>query len=165
MLPVNSTRILQVAVCLSIALWMSGCASVRSTAQFYIPTTTKRYPPKAKDAEVPLYGKAPDKPYSTIGKLVFESDQGWRFLRKSMEYNARIHGADAIYLKNTRVREQMRYVEVPPQTDWVPYPVYYRSNGQIYSRTNWLPVFRPGYVQPWLDRITAIDAEMIVFKK
>ena len=166
MAPRYSMRILRLAGCLLALLWMGGCASVQSTAQFYIPSTTKTYPPKPKDAEIPILGKPPTEAYTEIGRLVFESDLGWKFMRKSMEYNAQVHGADAVILKNARVREQMSYINVPPRTDWVPYSTYYRGrNGQIHGGTSFVPVFQPGYVQPWLDRITGIDAQMIVFKK
>jgi len=158
--------ILQLVGCLLAVAGVVGCVSVKSTAQFYIPSTTKTYPPKSKDEVIPILNKPPVQSHEEIGRLFFESDLGWKFMRKSMEYNAQVNGADAVILKNARVREQMKYVEVPPQTDWVPYSTYYRGrNGRVCGGTTWAPVFRPGYVQPYLDRITAIDAHMIVFKK
>jgi hypothetical protein len=153
------------ALALAALMW-SGCASVQSTAQYYMPYTTKVYPPKPHDAFVPILGKAPPEKFTAIGKLAFETDLGWKFLRKSMVYNAQINGADAVVVKKVATRQQVSSAQVPPRVDWVPVPGYYRGrHGRIYGSTQWVPYFQPGYVQHWVDQITAIDAEMIVIKK
>lgn len=122
---------------------------------------------------VPILGKAPDRPHKTIGRLAFSSTLGFRFMRKSIEYNARIHGADAVILRGMDSDTQVFLTEVPPSWDYVPYtsyvPYYVEGKkGQVYTKyssvTNWQPVFRPGYVSPESVTTTAIDAEMIVFK-
>ncbi len=146
---------------------LGGCASVQSTAIYYTPYTAKYRPPKPPETPIPILGRAPKEGYTAIGRLAFETDEGWRFLRKSMIYNAQINGADAVILKGVNTR-QLRYLtQVPPQVDWVPVGNYYRNcdNGEIYGGTNWVPFFRPGYVQENIENITAIDSEMIVFKK
>ncbi len=152
------------------ALLLGGCASVSSTSDFYLPYTTEVFPPKAKDAPIPILGRAPKERYKAIGRLAFQSDLGWRFMRESMLYNARMNGADAVILKTTDSREQERFVQVPPRTDWVavPGPVFVekRKNKTYYQTTsNYIPVFRPGYVERFVDVIVGIDSEMIVFKK
>jgi hypothetical protein len=97
-----------------------------------------------------------------IGRLAFESDRGWHFLRKSMVYNAQIHGADAVVLKNATTRREVSFQRVPPQVDWV--PTFRRGKGgKVYARR--VPFLRPGYAQRWVNVITTIDAEMIVFEK
>lgn len=152
---------------MGLAFLLGGCASVKSTAIYYTPYTAKYYPPKPPDAPIPILGKAPSgERYKAIGRLAFETDQGWNFLRRSMIYNAQANGADAVILKNVNSRQQVSLVEVPPQTDWIPTTGYYQrcKNGRVYSYTNWVPFFRPGYVQPVVDTITGIDAEMIVTK-
>ncbi len=146
---------------------LAGCASVQSTAVYYTPYTAKYYPPKPPEAVIPILGKVPPERHTVIGRLAFETDQGWNFLRKSMIYNAQINGADAVILKKVNSRQQLYLTEVPPQTDWVPMTNYYQKcrNGQIQSYTNWVPFFRPGYTQQNVSEITAIDSEMIVLKK
>ena len=144
---------------------LAGCASVKSTAMYYTPYTAKLYPPKPPEAPIPILGKAPPERYTTIGRLAFETDQGWNFLRKSMVYNAQANGADAVVLKKVNSRQQLYLTEVPPQTDWVPVTNYYQKcrDGETYSYTNWVPFFRPGYVREDVAEITAIDSEMIMW--
>ncbi len=145
---------------------LSGCASVSSTSAYYVPATTRTFLAKAKDAEIPIVGKAPKQRHEVIGRLAFESDQGWKFLRASMVYNARVHGADLVVLKSAKSRSRVTCTDMPSQWDWYPVLNYSRNNdGQIYGSTVWVPQFRPGYVQRWVDEITAIDADMIVLKR
>ena len=145
---------------------LSGCASVKSTAAYYMPYTAKYYPPKAKDTPIPILGRAPKEAYTAIGKLAFETDQGWNFLRKSMIYNAQMNGADAVVLKKTSSRKQTALVTVPPRMEYVPYTNSYRDRcGRWQTYTNWVPIFQPGYVYPVTDTIMGIDSEMIVLKR
>jgi len=158
------------------AFGFAGCASVSSTAQFYFPTTTDTRAPKPKDWPVPILGRAPDKPYRVIGRLAFQSDLGWKFLRESMLYNARANGADAVILKNSSTKERVNYSEVPPRVDWVsmPGPVVAVNNGggkkgcgggtSYVAYPYYMPIYQPGYVRRWVQTITAIDSEMIVLR-
>jgi len=149
-----------------VSLFWVGCASVESTTQFYMPYTTKTYPPKPPETPIPILGKAPPERFTKIGRLAFETDLGWKFLRKSMIYNAQVHGADAVVLKNVSTREKLNTLQVPPRIDYYPVQNYYRGrHGKVYGSTQWIPYFQPGYTQQWVDQITAIDAEMIVTKK
>lgn len=158
---------------LALAL-LTGCASVESTAIYYTPYTVEQYPPKPKEAFIPVIGRAPDRPYKTIGRLAFSSTLGYRFMRQSIDYNARIHGADAVILKDVDSSTQTFLTEVPPSWDYVPYTAWVPysvegKKGRRYTEyapyTNWQPVYRPGYVSPQSITTTAIDAEMIVFKR
>ena len=162
-----SNRILPVlAAALALSL-LGGCASVRSTAIYYTPYTAKYRQPKPPGTLIPILGKVPKEGYTAIGRLAFETDLGWNFLRKSMIYNAQITGADAVILKGVNMRQQRYLTQVPPQVDWIPVGNYYRNcrDGETYGGTNWVPFFRPGYVQENIENITAIDSEMIVLKK
>jgi len=158
-------------------LGLGGCASVESTAIYYEPTTLEQYPPKPEDWPIPILGKAPKEPYKQIGRLAFTSDQGYRFMRKSIEYNARVNGADAVILRNVDQQTRVFLTQVPPSWDYVPYTAYYPANGwrggyghgDGYCRgggwvpvTNWVPLYQPGYVQANEQTMTSIDAEMIV---
>lgn len=145
---------------------LAGCASVEDTAVYYESYTPKVYPPKPPETPIPILGKVPKERHTVIGGLKFESDQGWKFMRKAMIYNAQVNGADAVVLKASNERREVTLVEVPPQTDWVPVTNWYRDRcGDVREYTNWVPVFRPGYVQPVVQEITGIDAKMIVLKK
>lgn len=160
---------------LAMAFVLAGCASVSSTSQFYFPVTTEVFPPKPKDAPVPILGQAPDRPYRVIGRLAFRSDLGWRFMRESMLYNARANGADAVILKSADSKAQVNFTQVPPRTDWVPVPgpvIAVNGGGKKNGGCNttyvsypyYMPVFQPGYVRRWVQTIIGIDAEMIVLK-
>lgn len=146
---------------------MVGCASVQSTAQYYVPYTTKTYPPKAPDQPMPILGKFPrDQRYVVIGRLAFESDQGWNFLRQSMVYNGQIHGADAVVLKSVSTHQQTNLYQVPPRVDYAPSTGYYRGrHGKTYTYTNWIPYYQPGYTGAYTSNITGLDSEMIILKK
>jgi hypothetical protein len=155
-------------------LGLSGCATVESTAVYYTPYTLDQYPPKPKDAFVPILGKAPERSHETIGRLAFSSSNGMKFMRRSMEYNARMQGADAVILNNVDSDTQVFLSQVPSGWDYVPYTAYapYQvvgKKGKVYTKyssyTDWQPVFTPGYLSQQSVTTTAIDAEMIVFKK
>lgn len=162
----NTTAFLTLLAALAVSILMPGCASVASTSQYYLPYTAKYYPPKAPKTYVPILGKFPSERHVVIGRLAFETDQGWGFLRKSMIYNAQMNGADAVVLKAVNTRNQVNLIEVPPQVDWIPNTSYYYDRkGRQYSQTNWIPFFQPGYVRPVVSTITGIDSEMIVFKR
>jgi hypothetical protein len=154
----RATRIL--AGSAGFLLLLAGCASVKSTAIYY--KSLRNFPAKPPDAEIPILTIRPTRPFKVIGRLAFESDQGWNFLRKSMIYNAQVHGADAVWLKSAKSRREVSYQHVPPRMDW--YPVSRRSkNGKIDTR--WAPYMRPEPPRRWVNELTAIDARMIVFNK
>jgi hypothetical protein len=139
---------------------LAGCASVESTAIYY--TSIRDYPAKPPYAPITILIEPPDRPYKVIGRLAFESDEGWNFLRKSVVYNAQMRGADAVLLRTARTRREVSVQYAPPKVER--YPAYRRSkHGKIYTR--WVPYLRPGYQVRWAKEITAIDAEMIVFEK
>ena len=115
MLMISCRATLIVAGLTGILATLSGCASVKSTAAYYTSYSTGVYPAKPPEAAIPILGKFPSRPYTTIGRLAFESDRGWRFLRKSMVYNAQVHGADAVVLKSATMRREVSFQHVPPQ--------------------------------------------------
>jgi hypothetical protein len=167
MLEFYSKRLFSLICSGLVLLLLAGCASVSSTSIYYLPYTTDTYPPKAPDAEIPILGKAPDRPYKTIGRLAFSTANGWRFLRESMLYNARVNGADAVILKDTSSRKELGIVQVPPRFNWIPVPgpAYRTKKGDVYYGTTYIPDYQPGYAYPTTWTMTGIDAEMIVFKK
>jgi len=152
------------------ALLLPGCMTVRSTAAYYLPTTQEIFAPKPKDAPIPILAKPPQIPYRVIGKLAFSAPVDFAFMRKSMEYNARANGADAVLLKDANSRQDTRVAEVPPRWDYEPVTTYVnrqcgRGQSSYQPVTTYVPVFRPGYLQRYEVVITGIDAEMLKFKK
>jgi hypothetical protein len=132
---------------------------VESTTAYY--RSLRNFPAKPADAQIPILTNPPARPYKVIGRLAFESDRGWNFLRKSMIYNAQIHGADAVFLRNATTRREVRIRHVPPRVDY--YRVSRRGeHGKI--ETQLVPYMRTEYPQRWVSEITAIDAQMIVFE-
>ena len=139
---------------------LAGCASAESTAVY--DKALRDFPAKRPDAQIPILTNRPKRPFKVIGRLAFESDQGWNFLRKSMIYNAQIHGADAVWLKGSNTRREVTFQHVPPRMDW--YPVSRRDkHGKIDTR--WAPYLRPESPRRWVSDLIAIDVRMIVFKK
>lgn len=139
---------------------------MKDTAAFYVALTPQTFPPKEADAPIPVLEKEPREPHRVIGALRFESNRGWNFMRKSMLYNARSNGADAVFLKNTTTRQQWGLIQTPARMDWVPVTNWCRDKeGHVYSNTTWVPFFRPGFTRPYVEEITGIDARMLVFKK
>jgi len=146
-----------------------GCASVESTAVYYTPYSTETYPPKEKDAVIPIVGKPPTEPHQAIGELKFSSNRSYRWLKKSIEYNARRVGADLVYMRESSSEPAPYSYYVPPRTRWIPvggYTTVKKKDGERvvrgYRRT--IPVWEPGYTVQGMDIITSIDAEMIVLK-
>ncbi len=139
-----------------------GCASVKSTAIYYTPTTVEIFPPKPKDYPVPILEKAPDRRYRTIGKFAFDTSLGYRFARDAILYNARVNGADAVILKKVSGRRELYLTRVPARVDYVPTVGYYGGYGyRGYGYTSYYPIYRPGYVRADEEVITSVDAEMI----
>lgn len=149
-----------------LGLGLASCTSVSSTADYYVAYTTKTYPPKPKEAVIPILGKAPSRPHRIIGRLAFSTSRGFKFLRESMLYNARANGADAVVLNDTASWNQLGIVNVPPSFNYYPVagPVYYGRGGCATYGTTWIPSYQPGYSYPVVTTISAIDSEMIVFE-
>lgn len=157
------------AVFVLLVFFLVGCASVESTALYYIPSTTEIYPPKPKDDPVPVVGERPSEPHQVIGRLAFSSTRGFDFFLRSMEYNARRVGADLVYLKHSATEPLPYSYWVPPRTRFVPVggaTTVRKKDGERVTYRYWrdIPVFEPGYVVRGVDLLTSIDAEMIVLK-
>jgi hypothetical protein len=135
---------LSLAAFAGILVLLAGCASVKSTAVYY--KSLRNFPAKPPNAHIPILTNRPKRPFKVIGRLAFESDQGWNFLLKSMIYNAQIHGADAVWLKRSGRRREVTFQHVPPRLD-------------LY------PVMRSEPPLRWVRDRIAIDARMIVFHK
>ncbi len=150
-------------------MWFfAGCASVKSTAIYYVPTTVEVFPPKPKDYRMPILEKEPDRQYRTIGNFAFETALGYRFSREAILYNARVNGADAVILKDVSGRRELYLTRVPPRVDYVPVGGYYGGYGRRgyggyggFGYAAYFPIYQPGYVRADEEVITSVSAEMI----
>ena len=148
-------------------LLLSACASVQSTAVFYAPTTNVIYPPKDLHAVIPIMSQLPPQSYTEIGRFAFQSDLGYPFMLRAIEYNARQAGADAVYIKDSKSWSLPYYYSVPPTVTWIPVGsgVYGGGCGGWYGGGGMVPITSPGYAGVNYRNFIGIDARMIVFKR
>jgi hypothetical protein len=148
-----------------LACLLSACASVKSTAVFYQPTTSKFYPPKDKHAVIPILSAPPVQPYTEIGRFAFQSDLGYPFMMKAVEYNARQAGADAVYIKESKSWNVPYAYTVPTTVSWVPVGGYYGGGCGGWYGGAVVPITYPGYTGVSYQSYIGMDARMIVFKQ
>lgn len=152
-------------------LLLQGCAGVSSTTDHYVAMTLEKYPPKPKEQEIPLLGKNPDCPWKLIGRFEWETYRNWRFILRSLEYNARLNGADAIVLRKKKIFHETTLTDVPPTIEMMPITRYeYVQTGPNNNRRvvmvpveTYVPIYVPGYVNENIIAWTRVEADMIVF--
>ena len=150
---------------LTVLLLLPGCVSVKSTAVFYTPSTNVVYPPKPKDAVIPVMNQPPPLSYAEIGRFSFQSDLGYPFMMRAIQYNARRVGADAVLIKDSRSWTIPYLYSVPPTLGWIPVGGWYGGGcGGWYGGAAAVPVWYPGYSGVSYDTFTGIDARMIIFR-
>lgn len=142
-----------------LAVLITGCASVSSTTIFYTPTSNVVYPPKPKGWVVPVMAKPPGRPYAEIGRFAFQSDLGYPFMMKALEYNARMAGADAVILSSSKSWSLPSGYNVPTTVGWLP---AWSGCGGWYGGA--VPVVYPGYSGVTYNTFTGIEARMIVYR-
>lgn len=144
---------------------LTGCVSVKSTEVFYTPSTNVVYPPKPKDAVIPVMSSPPERPHAEIGRFSFQSDLGYPFMMRAIEHNARRAGADAVVIKESKSWTLPFLYTVPPTLNWIPVGGWYGGRcGGWYGGVTAVPVYYPGYSGVRYDTFTGIDARMIVFR-
>jgi hypothetical protein len=169
-----------VLLALSLAVLLTGCESVSSTAQFYRPSTARVFTPKPKDYAVPIFSKPPDRPYTVIGRLSFTANASYDFMIRAIHYNTRLHGGDAAIMLHEDTEQRPYNYYVPGYTSYVPVTTY--SFGTANSRycgpggpgrrteygtstsTTYLPAFNPGYMGVGMLTLRSIDASIIRYK-
>ena len=170
----------RVLLALSLAIILSGCESVSSTAQFYRPSTARVFTPKPKDYSVPIFSKPPDRPYTVIGRLSFTANASYDFMIRAIQYNARLHGGDAAIMLHEDTEQRPYNYYVPGYTSYVPVTTYsfgtansrycgpggpgYRSEYGTSTSTTYLPAFNPGYMSVGMLTLRSIDASIIRYK-
>lgn len=159
---------------------LTGCETVSSTSQFYRPFTTETYPPKPKDHPIPILGAQPKRKFTVLGRLAFSAGNGYGYMIRAIEYNARKVGADAaIMLDSNSSAEQYTYT-VPGYTTYQPVTTYstghananyYGTGGYGYgsaygsgTSTTYVPQYHPGYTGVGTTVRHRIDALLIRFE-
>jgi hypothetical protein len=158
-------KLFQLSLLGLLTLLFSACVSVKSTAVFYSPSTAGFYPPKDKNAIIPILNAPPGRPYTEIGRLAFQTDQGYPFVMKAMEYNARQAGADAVIVKESKNWTVPLSYSVPPTVTWVPVGGWYGGGCGAWYGGAMVPVTSPGYVGVTYQNFMGVDARMIVYKQ
>ena len=160
-------RLLTLIFVIPVALLLSACASVKSTAVFYAPTSSTIYPPKDRHAVIPIMSERPTQSFTEIGRFAFQYDLGYPFMQRAIEYNARQSGADAVYIKESKSWSIPYYYSVPPTVTWLPVGGgwYGGGCGGWYGGGAMVPITYPGYSGVNYRNFIGIDARMIVFKR
>ena len=89
------------ALCL---LLVSCGASVQSSESYYRPTVMQTFPPKPKDAHIPILASMPKEKGGTIGIMEFSTNKGADFINKCLIHNARKNGGDAVIIEGCAVQ-------------------------------------------------------------
>ncbi len=159
------THRLSFILLLPMMLLFSSCASVKSTAAFYQPTTSGFYPAKDRHAIIPILNAPPARPYAEIGRLAFQTERDYSFIQRAIEYNAQCAGADAVIIKNYKNWSVPYYYSVPPTVTWIPMGGGYGGGcGGWYGGGVFVPMTFPGYSGVDYRNFSGIDVRMIVFK-
>ena len=151
----------------SCALLLQACVSVKSTAVFYTPSTNAVYPPKPKGTVIPVMSQPPSRPYAEIGRFSFQSDLGYPFMMRAIQYNARRVGADGVVIKESKSWTLPFLYTVPPTLNWIPVGGSWyggRCGGWYGGGMAAVPVWYPGYSGVSYATFTGIDARMIIFR-
>ncbi len=156
-----------------VGLLAIGCAGIESTTAYYLPATTDVFPPKPKDAQIPILTEKPNRKSRTIGRFEWETTRNWKFIRRSLEFNARVNGADAVVVKKNKRFREVVLTDIPPSMEMVPFTRYVyvpqsrgkNRNYDVVPIVDFWPVFQPGYVSQSVRIWTTVNAEMIVFDK
>ena len=149
----------------TVALFLTGCASVSSTAVFYSPTATVFYTPKDPHTVIPILNAPPRFPYTEIGKFAFQSGLGYPFIQRAIEYNAQRAGADAVIIKDYKTWSVPSYYTVPPVYGWIPVGGWYGGGCGGWYAGGAVPFSYPGYTGVSYQTFAGVDARMIVFKR
>lgn len=124
------SRALWLCIGLGFSAALAGCSHsdeyyLRRTEEFYRPAkNAKVYPPKPKDADIPLYVYVPGhRKYKVIGRFYMVSYGDFYFSRQAAVYNARRVGADTVLIKEQWTGPSYSYVYFPHSTTtWVDVP-------------------------------------------
>lgn len=96
---IASLRRIAWAACI-LPLLLPGCASalkLKDTRQFYNTTSDRYRRPKPDDYPMPLLLRPPKHKYQVIGNFTMRSkQQGFNFMARAAQYNARLAGGDAV---------------------------------------------------------------------
>lgn len=142
---------------LPLVLFFAGCQTVEETTRFYKITTETPLPPRPAGTVVPILGKGETRRiYKVIGEMEFQSGSSDRFIMDAVQYNARIHGAEAVVLEQWE-KDTEHYVSWPPG-EWSTRYGYGCDNGIV-----WSTFYTPSYYTSESYVSTKVRAEMVAF--
>ena len=85
---------------------LTGCGDVKRSSRYYEPIIVG-HTAKHGNVPIPVLKTPPKRPYQVVGKMVFETDEGINFVYRSLRYNARVNGADAVIMRMTPKRPDL----------------------------------------------------------
>jgi len=138
-------------------LLVSGCTTLESTTRYYRMTTANPLPAKPEGTTVPiLFKDKTRRSYKVIGEMEFASGGTTRFILDAVQYNARIHGADAVFMTRWE-QDESHYIA------WHPARIGYRhawacDSGYYWSGNYMFPAYT---VDTYVT--TRVKAEMVTF--
>ena len=93
---------------------LAGCETIQSTTKYYTVLSPTVYPAKSENYRIPII-KADQtrRAYKVIGEMEFKTGKSDSFIIKAVQYNARIHGADAVIMQKW-VKQDNTYVSWDP---------------------------------------------------
>ncbi len=97
-------------------LALAGCETVPSTASYYRARPGADYPPKPKNAVIPILHGSPKRSHKVIGSLRIKTSKDWEFAKESMLFNARGNGADAVIVRGVSNWTDTATFEFPATT-------------------------------------------------
>jgi hypothetical protein len=143
---------------LMICFILGGCQSLEHTTRWYQVKTLNPLPSKPPDFVVPILNtNQTRRAYKVIGEMEFASGRSDSFILDAVAYNARIHGADAVILKEWAKDEEI-YI------DWYPLGFHHYSPYRYGCDTGYAYYHNFSYDYT-LDTYTvnSVRAEMVVF--
>jgi hypothetical protein len=98
----------------ALLLFLAGCYTLESTTQYYRVLTPNPLPPHPEGTVIPILDENQTRrSYKVIGEMEFQSGASDGFVLEAVQYNARIHGADAVILKQWEKEEESYVTWVP----------------------------------------------------
>ncbi len=140
----------------SLLMFFPGCQTLEETTRFYKITTGTPFPSRPEGTVVPILGKEETRrAYKVIGEMEFQSSSS-HFIMDAVQYNARIHGAEAVILEQWE-EDAQHYVSWHPGV-WSYTYGYGCDNGIVWSN-----FYSPSYYTSETYVFTKVRAEMVVF--
>ena len=95
---------------LAFPILIFGCETLKGSSKYYTSLTSNYYPPKPENYELPVINENETRrSYRIIGQMEFESGRSKKFIMNAIQYNGRLHGADAMIIQKW-IKQDNTYV-------------------------------------------------------